>query len=161
MCPYVLYTITNIICFMNATHPRLMVKVTYCPNWKSQTECERPIMGVITSGIKALCISPSHAVHQSLEEVLWYCLPLCNEHLGKQCTVVGWDMVTPKFASQLIPRMLYGAQIWGICWPIHPVNIVLSEEIRNHSSTMRSGVVIFGNTAPHRYVAEWVRKVVK
>ena len=54
----------------------------------------------------------------------------------------GWDMITSNPASQLVPCMLNGVQIWRIRWPIHPVDIVLPKKVCNNSCTMRSGVVI-------------------
>ena len=103
---------------------------------------EHLIMGVTSSGIDAHSTPPSHAVHQSLKESLWYCLPLCHKHTGQICMISGWGMVTSKSSSQLVPCMLSGVQIWRIRWPVHPVDIVLPKKVCNNSCTMRSGIVI-------------------
>ena len=58
------------------------------------------------------------------------------------CMISGWGMFTSKCMSQLVPCMLTGVQIWGIRWPIHPVDIVLPKKVCNNSCTMRSGIVI-------------------
>ena len=68
----------------------------------------------------------------------------------------GWGMVTSHSTSQLVPCMLNGVQIWRIRWPIHPVDIVLPEEICNNFCTIRPGLVILKhgrrtNTLERRY----------
>ena len=99
-------------------------------------------MGITSSGVDALSTPPSHAVYQSLKESLWYCLLLCHKHTGQMCMTGGWDMVTSKSTSQLVPYMLNRVQIWRIRLPIHPVDIVLPKKVCNNSCTMRLGVVI-------------------
>ena len=101
-------------------------------------------MGVTSSGVDALSTPWSHAVHQSLKESLWYCLPLCHKQTGQMCVTGGWGMVTSKSMSQLIPCMLNGVQIWRIQWPIHPVDIVLPRKVCNNSCRVLSS----GNMAP-------------
>ena len=113
-------------------------------------------MGVISSGVDAFSTPPSHAVYQSFNESLWYCLPLCHKHTGHMCMIGVWGMVTSKSTSQLVPCMLNGVKIWRIQWPIHPTDIVLPKEVCNNSCTIRSGVVIFKhgrrtNTLERRY----------
>ena len=87
---------------------------------------------------------------------LWNCLPLCHKHKGQISVIGGWGIVTSKSTSQLVPCMLNGVQIWRIRWPIHPVDIVLPNEVCKNSCTMRSGVVILKhgrctNTLERRY----------